>query len=62
MIQDSPIIREAERNGTGGREPRCPVCGRECEVVYKDCYGDIVGCEDCITAYNAWEVRDADEF
>lgn len=55
MIQDSPIIRNAEKYGTGGREPRCPVCGQECETVYKDFRGEIIGCDDCLTAFDAWE-------
>lgn len=36
--------------------PHCPVCGCECEVFYKNQYGEIIGCDDCIDAFDAWEV------
>lgn len=55
-MRDSPIIREAERYGTEvGRMPICPVCGQECDIVYKDFRGEIIGCDDCLIAYNAYE-------
>ena len=38
--------------------PTCPVCGQECEVLYKNRYGEIIGCDDCIDALDAWEVMD----
>lgn len=38
--------------------PHCPVCGQECEVIYKNRYGEIIGCDDCIDAVDAWEVMD----
>lgn len=36
-------------------EPRCPVCGAECSTIYRDRYGDAVGCDECVTAIDAWE-------
>lgn len=54
-IPDDPAIQRAEKYGTGGVEPICPVCGMECETVYKDCYGEILGCDCCLTAYDACE-------
>lgn len=38
--------------------PHCPVCGQECEVLYRNRYGEIIGCDDCIDALDAWEVMD----
>ena len=36
------------------RYPHCPVCGDECETIYKK-GAEILGCENCIAADNAWE-------
>lgn len=62
QIPDDPIIRMMERTGYPSEryqdEPRCPVCGELCETLYKDRYGDIVGCDECITTLNAWEEND----
>ena len=38
--------------------PHCPVCGQECETLYRDRYGEVIGCNDCIDAVDAWEVLD----
>jgi len=35
--------------------PTCPVCGKEMETLYSDIYGEIVGCDRCIRAVDAWE-------
>lgn len=36
--------------------PICPVCGKECEMIYKDAkLGDIIGCDECIDAVSADE-------
>lgn len=34
--------------------PRCPVCGDECAIIYKQ-GNEILGCENCITQGDAWE-------
>lgn len=34
--------------------PHCPVCGDECETIYKQ-GAEILGCENCIVSDNAWE-------
>ena len=26
----------------------CPVCGEECETLYRRPYGEILGCENCV--------------
>ena len=56
-IQDAPEIRRIERFGTLLREraPRCPVCGAECEWIYKYKGVDAVGCERCLVRRDAWE-------
>ena len=31
-------------------EAKCPVCGSgEWDFLLKDCHGDIIGCEDCVS-------------
>ena len=57
MIPDDPIVSRMERTGYGfeERRPVCPVCGRECNTVYKDCYHEILGCDECLTAFDAWD-------
>lgn len=58
QIPDDPIIRRIERTGYGfsdDRRPICPCCGQECNTVYKDCYREIVGCDECLTAFDAWD-------
>ena len=35
--------------------PRCPVCGQECETVYKTKDYEIVGCDLCLRPVDAWE-------
>ena len=31
-------------------ESKCPVCGSaEWDFLIKDCHGDIIGCEDCVS-------------
>ena len=59
---DAPDIRMTEETGyPSGRYfkwPRCPVCGDEAETIYKDRWGDVVGCDNCIETLNAWEWDD----
>lgn len=61
-IPDHPVIRNLEATGyPDGKEPEyphCPLCGEECETIYKDCYGAYVGCDVCIDTINAWDVSD----
>lgn len=59
-IPEHPAIENTLRTGypDGTPEyPRCPICGSECEDIYYDSDGDIVGCEKCIRRKNAWEVE-----
>lgn len=56
QIPDDPIIARLLWDGVPEDEPpRCPVCGGECETVYKNEHGEIVGCDECLTAFDAYE-------
>ena len=37
--------------------PRCPVCGEETDTLYKNIYGETVGCDGCIRTVDAWEEK-----
>lgn len=56
---ENPVIERYLRTGyPDGKEqeyPRCPVCGEECETLYKDINSDVVGCENCVKEVDAWE-------
>lgn len=58
-IPDHPIIRNCERTGyPDGKEPPhpvCPVCGEECDTIYKSRSGIIAGCDVCIVTQDAWD-------
>jgi len=42
--------------------PLCPICGEETDTVYKDYFGNIVGCDMCVKAYDAWEELDEEDY
>ena len=58
-LPDQPVIRNMERTGyQDGKEPTfpiCPVCGEECEEIFRDKDLNIVGCAICIKQSDAWE-------
>lgn len=60
MLRDDPIIRSLEETGLAPwqkvEEPICPECGKTCDTIYRNQEGDIVGCNECLTAYDAWEL------
>ena len=62
MIGDHPIIHNMELTGYPDRctpkYPVCPICGEECETMYKDRYGAYIGCDVCVEVKDAWEVDD----
>ncbi|MBQ9196968.1 MAG: hypothetical protein IJ157_06955 [Clostridia bacterium] len=37
------------------QEPRCPVCGAECEWIYRYRGLDAAGCERCLERTDAWK-------
>jgi len=61
-LPDHPVVQNLERTGYPDRKeprcPRCPICGEECETIYKDRYGAYVGCDVCMETKDAWEVED----
>ena len=37
--------------------PRCPVCGDECEKVYRlEKTAEIIGCDNCVLEYDANDI------
>lgn len=38
--------------------PVCPICGRECDYVYYDRDGEIIGCDCCIERKDAFECEE----
>lgn len=38
--------------------PVCPECGEECDTLYRDRTGQIVGCENCIDTLDAYDYFD----
>lgn len=58
-IGDDPRILRTMATGYPDGEPEyphCPLCGEECGSIYKDGNGDILGCEQCVSVKNAWDV------
>ena len=62
QIPDHPVIRNMMRAGTpdgkASEYPVCPVCGSECDTVYRQDNGEIVGCEECLHSISAWEASE----
>lgn len=52
------LLRTGEPDGREPKSPRCPVCGSECETIYKDAFHQIFTCEVCVIATDAWEQDD----
>ena len=58
MLSDAPWIRDAENDGLPSEpEPVCPVCGAECEVIYR-IGDDAIGCENCVEVIDACDYVD----
>lgn len=60
-IPDHPVIANLERTGyPDGKEPEpplCPLCGGECEIIYRTKEDhEIVGCDLCIERIDPWEI------
>lgn len=41
--------------------PICPECGSQCEKVYKDSFGFVIGCDKCLEECNADECKECFE-
>ena len=58
-IPEHTVTQNMERTGyPDGKEPsfpHCPICGAGTDTFYKDKYGDIVGCDECVSTVDAWE-------
>lgn len=58
-IPDHPDIRKMERDGTLSEAddftPYCPICGEECETLYADRTGDVIGCDMCVEHFDAYD-------
>jgi hypothetical protein len=52
-IPDAPWIREAGHENV--KYPVCPICGEVTAEIYKDSYGEVIGCCECVTVVNAWD-------
>lgn len=52
---DAPYIREAELFGIPDLDPvECPCCGKTCKTIYK-AGPDVIGCNHCIDAIDAYD-------
>lgn len=63
-IPDDPIIERLMRCGEDdGLRPFCPICSRECNSLYLDTDGDVIGCEHCISQTDSFTYvnEDAEE-
>lgn len=50
---DTPAVKEY---------PKCPVCGSDMyEYIYKDTYGDVCGCSDCVKIVEAEDFAEEEE-
>ena len=60
-IPDHPVIANMERTGyPDGKWPApllCPLCGGECETIYRTKEDrEIVGCDLCIESIEPWDI------
>lgn len=60
-IPDHPVIANMERTGhPDGKEPApplCPLCGGECETIYRSKETLwILGCDLCVERVDPWEL------
>ena len=51
-INDHPNIRFGQNDGA---IVHCPWCGEECDTFFKDKFGTIIGCENCVTEVDAYD-------
>ena len=57
---DHPQIANALRTGYPHGEPNyphCPICCKECEIIYWSKFGEAVGCDECLEEQDAWDYQ-----
>ena len=61
-LPDHPVVANLIRTGyPDGKEPtypHCPICGEECETLYKDRSGEVFACDNCVSAQDAWDAEE----
>ena len=61
-LPDATWIREAEMYGMPSPDPvYCPICGEECETIYKDKDREVFGCDRCIQTEDAGDWYEAEK-
>lgn len=62
MLENGMVLEmDRHLNSLEEQEPPiCPVCEYECETFYYGIDSDIIGCENCVSNKDAWQVK-ADE-
>ena len=59
-LPDAAYIRNLRNTGyRDGKDPTypvCPICEQTCETIYISADNEIVGCDQCKTTRNEWEV------
>lgn len=60
-VPDHPAITNTERTGyPDGKEPvppLCPLCGGECETIYRSKEsGEVMGCDICIERIDPFDI------
>lgn len=55
MMVDIGHEPRLEPSDDESKAPICPVCGFGCDTLYRDGCVDIVGCDQCLDACDAWD-------
>lgn len=59
-VPEDPIIKNYEiygnAEGVEEKAPKCPICDKDAEKFYKDFWGEVVGCDNCIKEFDSWEL------
>lgn len=60
-MRDDPVVRSMEQTGyppwhEEETAPICPICGEECDTYYFSAENEIIGCDNCVEARDAWEI------
>ena len=40
----------------------CPVCGSPCYTIYKNTYGEVLGCDECVDTVDAINVDECYDY